>query len=464
MSHTTPEPPASLSTKAGQTALLRIYMLGGLRLLRGDEDLHPERWELQRAVSVFKYLVSEEGRWVPTDVLLDLFWPEAEPERARGALRTTVYALRHALQPELEPYQASAYIEAARGRYRFRTESPHWWDVRAFLDALDRARRHLQAGAREQAARLFDEALALYRGDFLPEDRYEEWTVLPRERLRHAYLEAALQLGELAAHLPEVLSRAVARLREATALAPEREDLQRQLMLLFALSGRMADALRQYEALRQLLQEEFGMEPAPETEELVGRLRRGELPRPEKPALPTPVLPPRAAAPPAASSHGAPSRPIQPLGAPPPGALMVDWATFRRLVHLERRRMQRWQVPVSVLLISRGEVQAEPGNTWDEVELFMDELAPQEQPSSAAAGPAPWQERVARRLRQGDAACPVGTQWLLVLLAHADDQAARVVAGRLAEAASLPQHDGEEPEPAHARRVEVRLVSLHHAA
>ena len=453
MEHRSAEQPAP-SPGIGHGPLLRIYMLGGFRLLRGEQDLQPERWELQRAAAVFKYLVTEEGRWVPSDALLELFWPELEPERARAALYTTIYALRHALEPDREAYQPSTYIEAARGRYRFRTEAPHWWDVRAFLDTLAAARKNLAAGDTAEGARRLDEALSFYRGDLLPEDRYEEWTVLLRERLRHVYLEAALQLGQLASQLPELATAAVGRLREAVSVAPEREDLQRQLIALLAATGRTGDALRQYEALRRLLQEEFGTAPAPETEALVSRLRHGELAPAQQATL---AIPAATRAEPAPGSAG------EMLRDPRPGALLVDWATFRRMVQLERRRMQRWKVPAAVLLVSRGAPPPEPGRSWEEVERWADRHLATQAAHPGLAELAAWQERTVRRLRQGDVACPIGPHRLLVLLAHADEPVARRVAGRLAEAASAPLPD-DQPRATCARQVEVRLLSLVPAA
>ena len=452
----------------GSASLLRIYMLGGFRLLRGEEDLHPERWELQRAAAVLKYLVGEEGRWVPTEVLLELFWPEAEPDRARGALRTTVHALRRALEPGLEPYQPSTYIEAARGRYRFRTEAPHWWDVRAFLDQLAAARRRRAEGRLGEALQELEAALGLYGGEFLPEDRYEEWTALPRERLRHAYLEAAVELGELAQRQPPARpSAVVARLREAVAAAPEREDLHRLLIWHLAASGLVAEALRQYEVLRRLLYQEFGVEPTAETEELVNGIRQGKMLRPMAPRADEPVA--GAAVQQAAqASRLLPARSPEPAGpssasSPPlwqrPGALMVDWPTFRRMVQLERRRMQRWRVPVTVLLLGRGAEAVDPGATWDEVEAFferwVDATAVSQRTAAAAVG---WQELAARRLRQGDVACPLGEHWLLVLLSHADEETARRVAARLADVASAAvAEDGRTPQ---LDRVQVRVVTL----
>ena len=420
-------PGRGASERAG---LLRVYMLGGFRLLRGADDLHPERWELQKAAAVFKYLVHEDGRWVPTDVLLELFWPDTDPDRARSALRTTVYTLRRTLEPELERYGRSSFVEASRGRYRFRAESPHWWDVKAFQQLIASGRQAWSQGQTDVAAELLEQALDLYGGDFLPEDRYEEWTALPRERLRHVYLEAVLELAALLRSRPDGIQRALGRLREAVSRAPEREDLQREFIWHLAASGNVPEALRQYEALRRMLDAEFGVEPAPETQALVRRIKQGEPLGGPAAAVPPPVA--AAGGPDAASAQARWERSRLATGpgpvVPSPGAMVADWPTFRRIVQLERRRMLRWYVPAAVLFIQLGSPAVDPGPSWDQAEAFFERRIGGAAPGEAAE----WQQRAATHLRQGDVVCPLGDRWLLVLLPHGDEEAARMVARRLA--------------------------------
>ncbi|MEW6049346.1 MAG: hypothetical protein AB1609_23215, partial [Bacillota bacterium] len=113
---------------------------------------------------------------------------------------------------------------------------------------------------------------------------------------------------------------------------------------------------------------------------------------------------------------------------PSPGAFVADWPTFRRMVQIERRRMQRWSVPVTLIVIQLGTSTIDPGQSWEEVEAFYQQHVEPNGTGAAAA----WQMRAASHLRQGDVVCPVGDRWLLVLLPHADEAAARRVAERLA--------------------------------
>lgn len=482
------EPGDTQGTGAGHR-VLRVYTLGSFRLFRGDEDLHPERWELQKAVSLLKYLVVEEGRWVPSEVLLDLFWPEADADRGLRTLRTAFYKLRHALEPELRPYAPSTYIASSRGRYRFRTESPHWFDFQAFLERARAARQAIERGDRAGAVNHIESALELYGGDFLPEDRYEDWAALPRERLSQEYLELVLRLAQLLRTSDSDTARVLSHLRAAAARAPEREDVQRELMWYLARSGNVAQALRQYDALRRMLREEFGVEPAPETRALYRQLAEGQfaavpLPRPghEPSAAPRPgaavvALPGRRAE----DLHQAPaaSRAQVERPGPSPGAFVADWPTFRRLVHVERRRLTRWAVTVALGAIEIGAEGPARDLPWDEAEPDLERRAQQARRPARSGGHdrgldgevfADWQREVALRLRQGDVVCPVDERLLLVLLPHADGPTADRVMQRLVRVATEQAQKARSPHnagpaaPHEGATVGYRLFGLQPAA
>src|SRR6185436_8307068 len=61
-----------------------------------------------------------------------------------------------------------------------------WVDVDAFE----------QAAARAADAQGLDDALALYRGELLPEDRFEEWTEGRRAALRELHLDLVIRVAE----------------------------------------------------------------------------------------------------------------------------------------------------------------------------------------------------------------------------------------------------------------------------
>ncbi|HEX9132728.1 MAG TPA: AAA family ATPase, partial [Ktedonobacteraceae bacterium] len=123
----------------------------------------------------------------------------------------------------------------------------------------------------------FDMVLTLYKGDYLAEDLYEDWTQRRRDRLRriHSWLlenaaELALTIGKglrASEYLLDLLERNTAD-----------EQTHRQLMFVYARMGRRSDAINQYLSLRKALKEELRTAPLPETNELFRQIQMGQIP------------------------------------------------------------------------------------------------------------------------------------------------------------------------------------------
>src|SRR5205814_9278736 len=132
---------------------------------------------------------------------------------------------------------------------------PRWLDVAEFGRAAAVARQ-----AREPRA--YAEALGLYGGDLLPEDRYEDWAAGRREELRALHLALLLELARLHQARGEAAA-AIEALRQLVAGDQAREEAHVALMTLLARGGRRHQALRQYQRLREALRRELDAEPAP---------------------------------------------------------------------------------------------------------------------------------------------------------------------------------------------------------
>ncbi len=120
-----------------------------------------------------------------------------------------------------------------------------------------------------------EQAVALYQGDFLADLEDAEWAVQRREELRQHYLEALVTMGGLLFAESEY-ARAVGIYRQAIDCDSYMEAAHRELMRCLARQGEHGQALRHYQALAALMQNDFGSPPAPETRAVYECLRRGE--------------------------------------------------------------------------------------------------------------------------------------------------------------------------------------------
>ena len=113
--------------------------------------------------------------------------------------------------------------------------------------------------------------MALYGGDYLPDDPYADWAAPTRATLRRQYLDLLLHLAALCGARGE-LEEAEGCLRRVLATEPGHEDAAATLMGLLAGAGRRGDALRVYQALATALEDDLDVTPAAEIMALRARL------------------------------------------------------------------------------------------------------------------------------------------------------------------------------------------------
>lgn len=244
---------------------LRLFALGPARVLRGKHALEPSDWTYAKARELLFYLLCHRGR-TKEQIGLAL-WPDASPAQLRDNLHATLRHLRRALgRPE--------WILFEGGCYAFNRQLPYWFDVEAFESLLAQAKK-LQAQAKAQAIQHLEQAVKRYQGDFLGDLLEGDW-FLPRQRaLRRMYLDAMLLLGSCFFAQQQYV-QAADTYRQLLAHDSFQEAAHRELMRCYARQGERGQALRHYQALVDLMRDEFGSPPAPETTALVARLRQGE--------------------------------------------------------------------------------------------------------------------------------------------------------------------------------------------
>jgi DNA-binding SARP family transcriptional activator len=253
----------------GMRSDLQVTFLGCFRLAVADQPL--SKLPVGQSGAFFRYLLVHHDQPVRGDVLQELFWPGVDPFVSRNRLHQTIHCLRRALA-EAGGAAASLMIVCHEGCYGLALDRPIWVDSEAFeqLIAAGKQAERLQRTA--QAMHTYREALALYQGDFLPEDCYDDWTGHIRARLHEARLSALDRLGRLALAQGDLLS-ASEYCRQLLALDTCREDAHQRLMHCYALLGLRTQALRQYEHCVTALREDLGLAPLPETTRLYQQIK-----------------------------------------------------------------------------------------------------------------------------------------------------------------------------------------------
>ena len=246
---------------------LAVHLLGPLHVAL--DDVAVEDWPSARCRSLFGYLVTHRQPWPPREVLMEVFWPGSSPEASRNSLNVAIHGLRRTLRTITD----LPMVIHEGGSYRISAELSLWLDVDEFDRRVESGRGFEEAGDAGQAKRDYELAGGLYRGDFMADDPYEEWTALTRERLRLAHLDALGRLSNLyfkAGHYTACASLCQ-RILERD---PCREDAHRRLMRCYSRQGQPHLALQQYRMCERALTDELGVEADPATMELHQQIRR----------------------------------------------------------------------------------------------------------------------------------------------------------------------------------------------
>ncbi|MET7855721.1 AAA family ATPase [Streptomyces sp. NPDC005318] len=268
--------------------LLGLCLLGGFRAERGEAGPVAERWRRPSARTVVKMLALAPGHRLHRDQVTEACWPDADLDTARRSLRVSLHTARHTLEPELAPRGVSSYL-ATDGDLLSLVPGAVEVDVvaaeRAAVAALD-------SGSQDALAA----AWTMLSQELLPEDRYAVWADTRRRELASLRRRLALVLADLpgSAHGAQ---RAVWVLEREVAADELDEALHRRLMGAHLAAGDHSRAAEQYGRLRELLHQQLGTAPEPETQELYRRAVHGAAPKDGPRTRPAPSAPP---APPAA--------------------------------------------------------------------------------------------------------------------------------------------------------------------
>jgi DNA-binding SARP family transcriptional activator len=289
-----------------------IRLFGSVRVAMG----RPAR-EIDIAPSMqilLAYLLLNRTVAQPRERLLDVLWPDVEPDLARSRLSTTTWRLRRQLGTSSSE---ALVLSNSGGKLHLNSAADLRLDVAEFEEA---AVRFLQTPAEASTAPI-DSALGLYSQELM-EGHYCDWVETERWRLLDLKERCLSRLVERHARAGRD-EEAIARARDLLALDPLREDAHRAVMAAQIRLGRSHLARRQYDRCRDILAAELGVEPATETRELC------PSPPPQPVAVPAAV-----------TATVTTARPIVRAGVPPANDRRREILAIRGAIALVENQLQ----------------------------------------------------------------------------------------------------------------------------
>ena len=246
-----------------------IELFGSLRARCGPQVI--THFRTQMTGELLAYLACFPQRPLRREELIELLWPERELESGRNCLRMALSALKQQFQVGTET--PANVILADRHTVQLNAEA-FLTDKAEFEKNIAAAHRARRAGAHAEQSALLKQAVSLYRSDLLP--NYDSlWVEGERKRLADAHLLALRRLIELLAK-ERALDEALHYAQSAVAADPLREESHRVLIRIHGALRCPGAALRQYQELSRVLEEELGATPSEKTRSVLEQITQGD--------------------------------------------------------------------------------------------------------------------------------------------------------------------------------------------
>jgi len=298
-------------------------MLDKVCIRSKDHILSDDNTRSLKQWSVLCYLILHRNRSVSQAELIDLFWSEEDQKNPLSALKVLVLRIRNLLEPLCQNP-----IISHRGAYQWNPEIPCCIDAELFEELCQLAAQpNLPL---DQKLELYQEAVALYKGDLLPKQTSHQWVIPLSSHYRNQYASAVKEYIALLQEsgLYEKMGQVAL---SACSLLPLDEQLHILVIRSYLLRKKHSDALDHYKKGTTVLYQALGVPPSAEMQAVYAEILSEE--KEENFNLDS-IL----------SNMSA--------SAKPSGAFFCEYGVFRAVYQLESRRISRSGGCLHVVLVT----------------------------------------------------------------------------------------------------------------
>jgi DNA-binding SARP family transcriptional activator len=243
---------------ATREAHIEVYGFGNGKVF--VNGLPVETWDGPLPRHLFYYFIDHP--LVTRDEIFETFWPGLNTKEATNVFHVTKRKISERLGYELTTYSG--------GFYRPSGQMTIHYDAASFEESCRQGEIRSDRSAIEQ----WYSAIKLYRTEYL--HKFDmPWIRERREYLKLKYVEALVGVARLYKSLGE-LDKAIHFYLRALREVPQREDIHRDLMTIYAGQHEREKALAQYAALEDILQKTLHIKPSKATRLLYDLLVEGK--------------------------------------------------------------------------------------------------------------------------------------------------------------------------------------------
>lgn len=249
----------------GSDNVLKITTFGGFSVFCDNKIMNLSKIKSRKARDLLRYFVVFRHKQISSDMLCEIFWPDMEEKYAKMNLQSTVHMLRAFLGKDVVAFENGNYCFDPLGLIEF--------DADRCENSIQLSRSTNDTAKRKS---FLMNAISLYKGDFMVENLYEDWTIQFREYYRDLYVEALIDLAQIFID-ENALTECIETLKIALNNDPFNETATLLLMRAYLKKGCVSEAVRAYRRLSDILSKELQIKPSREIEQLYEAIIKGDL-------------------------------------------------------------------------------------------------------------------------------------------------------------------------------------------
>lgn len=249
--------------------ILKIYALGSFYIENGKQIMQESDWDSLISLKLFKYLLVHIGETIVHEKIVGELWPDSDLTTGVKRLYNTIYKLRSMFNDNSSELIITTPIGYSLNRQILILD----WQVftKIYYDFKRKYNNGLPKEENQEIINLLKRAVNLYRGDFMPNDKYEDWTREFREEYREMYLEIIKVLANnlyCSGNKLEALHYLKKGIREE----PYREDFYFMVIKILKEEGRIAEAVSLYNKYEKIIKDELDVFPSEQLQEMLFRV------------------------------------------------------------------------------------------------------------------------------------------------------------------------------------------------
>lgn len=234
--------------------ILEVSMLGTFRMQYGNHSFIIDRKSTTKTNRLLQIILHAGTEGVTREELVGRLWENEEVANPSNSFRAILFRVRKLLKEQGLP--ESDYIISRKGVYCWTPEIPYRCDCISFEEKAEHALKQAEDFGKTE----LEEAVRLYRGEFLPALGASEWVISWATKYRKLYMSCVKRLCGI--YRDEQEYQKLYEIAEKAAVLYPLDDWQVYQMEALIAMKRSKEAVALYHRTEEMLLAELGSEPS----------------------------------------------------------------------------------------------------------------------------------------------------------------------------------------------------------